>query len=134
MAHPTWTFEDVHNYHKIYNGWIGIGYNWWVAFDGTIYEGRGFNHGAGIGGHNSHILSIGFQGDYENVNKEMPKAQYEAGVWLIQYLMDLIPSIKNVDGHKRWNSTACPRTIFSIIKYGRRWHEAVKKGSEEKEI
>lgn len=113
MAHPTWDIYEVDNAHKK-NGWIGIGYNWWVAFDGTIYEGRGFNKGAGVGGHNSHILSIGFQGDYERVNKEMPKAQYNAGVELIRWLRKQVPSIKEIDGHKHWNSTACPRKIFSI--------------------
>ena len=116
MAHPTWTFEEVHRFHTYTNNWIGIGYNWWIAFDGTIYMGRGFNKGAGVGGHNSHILSIGFQGDYENVNKEMPKAQYEAGVWLIRYLRNLVPSIKTVAGHKKWNATACPGKYFPLQK------------------
>ncbi|WP_185819589.1 hypothetical protein [Salibacterium salarium] len=27
-------------------GWNGIGYNFWISFDGKIYEGRGLNQGA----------------------------------------------------------------------------------------
>lgn len=120
MAHPTWTFEDVHRYHRDVNKWIGIGYNWWIGFDGTIYEGRGFNKGAGVANNNSHILSIGFQGDYERVNKEMPKAQYEAGVELIRWLREQVPTIKTIDGHKHWNNTSCPRKILSVKTNDRR--------------
>jgi hypothetical protein len=107
MAHPTWTFEEVHNYHLKVNGWIGIGYNWWVGFDGKIYEGRGFNQGAGVGGENHHILSIGFQGDFET--QTMSKEQYKAGVEIIKYICELVPSIKIIEGHKHWGNTACPR-------------------------
>lgn len=131
MAHPTWNFYDVDRAHKN-NGWIGIGYNWWIAFDGTIYEGRGFNKGAGVLNHNSHILSIGFQGDYERVNKEMPKAQYDAGVQLIRWLRQQVPSIKTIDGHKHWNNTACPGKYFPLkqmIEDG--WKDEVEETEEE---
>ena len=120
MAHPTWKFEDIHNYHQKTNGWIGIGYNWWVAKDGTIYQGRGFNKGAGVGGHNSHLISIGFQGDYQKEEK-MPKEQYEAGVELIKWLCSILPNVTTIDGHKHWNKTSCPRNIFSIKGYDRRF-------------
>ena len=32
--------ETIHNYHKITNGWAGIGYHFYVRKDGKIYEGR----------------------------------------------------------------------------------------------
>ena len=44
----------------INKGWRAIGYNYWVAVDGTIYEGRGLNLGAGVDNQNGHIISIGF--------------------------------------------------------------------------
>ena len=115
MAHPTWDFLDVHRAHQN-QGWAGIGYNWWVAYDGTIYKGRGFNKGAGVGGHNSHIISIGFQGDYHNYKKEMPKEQYEAGVKLIRWLKPQLPNLKRIDGHKYWNATACPGQYFPLTR------------------
>ena len=36
-AHPTWNVMDVHNYHQRSNNWIGIGYNFFIQKDGTIY-------------------------------------------------------------------------------------------------
>ena len=115
MASKSWNFYDVHNYHKNVNGWNGIGYNFWIGYDGKIYEGRGFNVGAGVGGHNSHVLSIGFQGDYEN-QKEMPKEQFEAGVELIRWLRTQLPNLKIINGHKYWNKTACPGKYFPLDK------------------
>lgn len=129
MAHPTWNFLDVHRAHQN-KGWIGIGYNWWVAYDGTIYEGRGFNKGAGVGGHNSHIISIGFQGDY-STKKEMPKEQYEAGIKLIRWLRTQLPNLKKIDGHKYWNNTLCPGQYFPLkqmIEAG--WEDEEKEEQE----
>ena len=65
MAHPTADVKTVESWH-INQGWRAFGYNFWVAFDGTVYEGRGFNMGAGVENQNDRIISIGFQGDYEN--------------------------------------------------------------------
>ncbi len=46
----------------------------------------------------------------------MPKEQFEAGVWLIRYLKEKIPSIKKVAGHCRWNATSCPGRHFPLKK------------------
>lgn len=115
MAHPTWTLEDVHRAH-LARGWAGCGYNYWVAKDGTIYEARGLHVGAGISGHNSHLIHIGFQGDYERVDKEMPDAQFNAGVWLIQYLRQRVPTVRVVNGHRHWAATACPGRYFPLAE------------------
>ena len=32
----------------INKGWVAIGYNYWIGFDGKVYEGRGLNKGAGV--------------------------------------------------------------------------------------
>ena len=53
MAHPTADVKTVEDWH-INQGWRAFGYNFWVAFDGTIYEGRGFNMGAGVENQNEH--------------------------------------------------------------------------------
>jgi len=115
MAHPTADIYEVDRWHKA-NGWAGFGYGFFIAKDGTIYEGRGFNQNAAVADHNGHIISIGFQGDYENVDKEMPPAQYKAGVELIKWIMGQIPSIKIVHGHKYWNNTDCPGKYFPLTE------------------
>jgi major intracellular serine protease len=116
MAHPTADIPTIHQWHlQRDNGtWAGFGYNYWIDFEGNIYEGRGLNIGAGVAGKNSTVISIGFQGDYERVNKTMPDKQFEAGVWLINYLKNKIPSIKQVEGHKYWGGTVCPGRWFPL--------------------
>ena len=114
MAHETWDVKDIEKYHVFENGWDAIGYNYWIAFDGTIYEGRGLNIGAGVLFHNSHVLSIGLQGDFE---KQMPTdEQYKSARELVSYLKNKVPSIKTIGCHKDWNATACPGKNFDIKK------------------
>ncbi|GAW28854.1 peptidoglycan recognition family protein [Carboxydocella sp. ULO1] len=115
MANPKWGFWDVHRAHQA-RGWNGIGYNYWIGFDGTIYQGRGFNVGAGVLGHNEQLISIGFQGDYEHTQTIMPDAQFNAGVWLIGWLKQQIPTIRIVHGHKYWAQTACPGQHFPLVE------------------
>jgi N-acetylmuramoyl-L-alanine amidase len=116
MDHPTWGFEDVHEFHRDKRGWLGIGYNYWIAFDGTVYEGRGMNQGAHVKGHNDTLLGIGFQGDYEGVNKLMPDAQFNAAVGLIKWLKEQIPSARVLHGHSHWQPTACPGKYFPLVE------------------
>jgi N-acetylmuramoyl-L-alanine amidase len=118
MAHPTADIREVERWHLANDGgtWRGFGYNYWISKNGEIYEGRGLNVGAGVAGENGHIISIGFQGDYEKVDREMPVLQYNAGVWLTKKLMKDIPIIKVIHGHKYWNKTACPGKYFPLAE------------------
>ena len=102
--------ERVH----INQGWRAIGYNFWVGFDGTVYEGRGFNLGAGVEGHNGHIISIGFQGDYHSKDRKMPDEQFNSGVDIIKYVVAKVPTAKIIGGHKAFNATACPGRYFPL--------------------
>ena len=72
MAHKTADIYDVHNYHRsrTYTNsagktsyWSGIGYNYFITFDGIIYEARGLNVGAHTLNYNNRSIGIGFQGD-----------------------------------------------------------------------
>lgn len=115
MAHKTWSLQDVHNFHRNGNGWAGIGYNWWIAKDGTIYEGRGFNVGAHVGGHNSTTVGIGYQGDFTSQN--MTDAQLKSGAALNAWLMTQFPNVKSTSdiiGHNDLASTACPGKNFRM--------------------
>ena len=117
-AHPTADVKTVEKWHIIDKGWSAIGYNYWVGFDGTAYEGRGQNVSASVYGHNSHIVSVCFQGDYENVNKTMPDTQFNAGVEMIKMLKEKYPGAKVV-GHKYFGGSVCPGRYFPLDEMAR---------------
>ena len=113
MAHPTADVKTVEGWH-INQGWRALGYNFWVAFDGTVYEGRGFKLGAGVTNQNGHIISIGFQGDYHSKDVKMPDAQFNAGVDIIKYVLEKVPTVKKIGGHGEFMATACPGQYFPL--------------------
>ena len=115
MAHPTADFKTVEGWH-LDQGWRAFGYNFWIDFNGNVYVGRGQNKGAGVANKNSKLLSVGFQGDYEEVNKNMPYAQYKAGVELIKWISQRVPSITQVGGHGDFGATLCPGKYFPLAK------------------
>src|SRR5690625_2921516 len=115
MAHETWDIYDVHNYHKGGNGWSGVGYNWWISFDGKIYEGRGWNQGAHASGYNTTSLGIGYQGDF--TKQKMPDAQLQAGIELNNWLMAELGLSKNaIVGHRDVGNTTCPGPNFRMTE------------------
>lgn len=120
MANATWNVKDVEAYHVNINGWNAIGYNYWIAFDGTVYEGRGLNTGAHVTGFNSSTIGIGFQGNFQSGTKValsvMSDAQFNAGIELISYLKSKIPTITKVGGHRDFASSACPGNTFPIAE------------------
>lgn len=125
MAHPTADVKTVEGWH-INQGWRAIGYNFWVGFDGTVYEGRGFKLGAGVENENGHIISIGFQGDYHSKDVKMPDAQFNAGVDIIKYVMEKVPTAKNLGGHKNFGATSCPGQYFPLAEF-----KSLKKRGED---
>lgn len=122
VAHPTWGVAEIHDYHgrpvtQGGRGWKGHAYGYEVDKNGDIWETRGYEYeGGGITGssNNKKILSIVFQGDYDDKDKVMPEAQFNGGVWLLKWLKNVLPNIKNIDGHKKWEKTACPGRYFPL--------------------
>ena len=97
--------ETVHGWHKG-NGWIGIGYHFYVRKDGSVYRGRPENWvGAHTVGHNSTKLGICAEGNFET--ETMSEAQKNAIIELLAYLFGKYGNLK-VYKHKDLNSTACP--------------------------
>ena len=106
--------EKIHSWH-LARGWVGIGYNFYIRKDGTIYEGRGWDKvGAHCSGHNSTSLGICFEGDYEATDTKMPEAQYNAGIGLIADALAKYPTITEICGHKKYIATACPGKYFPL--------------------
>lgn len=122
MAHKTADIYDVHNYHRsrTYTNsagktsyWSGIGYNYFITFDGTIYEARGLNVGAHTLNYNNRSIGIGFQGDFQQ--QQMPDAQLKAGAALCKKLMqDHSLTERDIKLHKDLSATVCPGKNFRI--------------------
>lgn len=108
----SFTPEQIHAEH-LRKKWRGIGYNYYVRRDGTIYHGREEN---AAGGHtlNYNEVSIGicFEGNFET--EVMPDAQLNSGRKLIEYLKPKYPDSKVVR-HKDLNATACPGKNFPFV-------------------
>lgn len=112
-AHPSWTIQDIHNYHRGSLKWSGIGYNYFITRGGRIQEGRGRNQGAHVSGHNHNTLGICFQGNFET--QQMTDDQVKSGAHLIvKLLRDEGLSITDVIGHRDLAKTACPGRNFRI--------------------
>lgn len=105
----TATVQQIHQWH-LNNGWAGIGYNYYVRKDGSIYKGRGSEAvGAHCQGYNSVSIGICAEGNY--MTETMPAAQENAIVALCKELLTVYPNVKIV-GHKDLYPTACPGTKY----------------------
>jgi len=113
-AHPSWDINDIHKYHRDSKGWSGIGYNYFVTFDGRIQEGRGRNQGAHtLGGWNTKSLGVSFQGDFSK--QLMTDEQVDSGAELIASLIrNEGLGINDVVGHGDLWNTACPGKNFRM--------------------
>jgi len=110
--------EAIHNYHKNTNKWAGIGYNFYIRLDGSIWEGRGWDkvgaHAGASSGYNGKTIGICFEGNYSEL-PTMPAAQFNAGVWLIKEAFKKYGRIA-VWGHREVYATACPGRNFPLDK------------------
>lgn len=104
------TAMQTHLYHRDTKGWIGIGYNFFVAKDGGIYAGRPIDTtGAHCAGYNNMSVGICFAGNFEQ--EQMSEAQKKAGRKLVKYVKSFYPSVA-VKRHKDLGATACPGKYF----------------------
>lgn len=104
------TVQSLHCEH-VANGWVGIGYHFYVRKDGSIYRGRPLNAvGAHCVGRNATSVGVCFEGNYQ-AEKTMPKAQSESGKQLISYLKGIFPYAEIIK-HKDCITTLCPGKYF----------------------
>lgn len=71
VANPPYSavVQAIWQLHVFTNGWCDIGYNWLIAPDGTVFEGRaGGNNviGAHFSGNNSGTMGVCFLGNFQN--------------------------------------------------------------------
>lgn len=124
MAHKTAGIYDVHHWHKnkTYTNsagkasyWSGIGYNYFITFDGIIYEARGLHVGAHTSGYNNRSIGIGFQGDFQQ--QQMSDAQLKAGAALCAKLLkDYSLAPQDIKKHNDLAATGCPGKNFRFAE------------------
>ena len=114
--------EDINQWH-LERGWAGIGYNYYVRKDGTIWRGRPeWSIGAHAKGHNDKSIGICCEGAY--MSEHMPAAQLAALKDLIRDIMSRYGKLKLLR-HKDVNETDCPGVNFP-------WAEVQKYAEPEK--
>lgn len=105
--------RDVDNWHKG-NGWIGIGYHFFVRKDGTIYRGRPlWALGAHVGGSNHNSIGICAEGDY-STEKTMPFEQKLAIAELLNELKTYHYPLAKIVGHGELGASECPGKYYPL--------------------
>ena len=103
------TAQQIHSWH-LANGWVGIGYHFFVRKDVSVYRGRPEDTvGAHAGNNNYDSIGICFEGNFDR--EEMPAAQKQAGMELVAYLKQKY-GISTVQRHSDVNATGCPGAHF----------------------
>lgn len=110
-ARSEWSPEEINEYHKS-KGWKGIGYNYYIRKDGSIYSGRPENaEGAHTKGENNSSIGICLEGNFED--EFLTKGQLESLSKLSLYI-SLKYDIYEIIGHKDVYSTLCPGKNFPL--------------------
>jgi len=127
--------ETIHRYHQQGRGWIGIGYNFYVRKDGSIYRGRPEDVvGAHTTGYNDKSIGICAEGNFEV--EAMPDVQKQAIIELLRELKQRYPNVQ-IKRHKDFANTACPGRNYPfndiiegvekmVLKVGSRGEEVKK--------
>lgn len=107
----TETVETIHAYHRDHNSWLGIGYNWLIAADGTIHLGRPDGTiGAHCTGINSDYAGVALSGNFMKAEPTDSQLDSCAKLWAWlseRYGWDLDPgTLTGHRDHQRGNS--CP--------------------------
>lgn len=101
--------QAIHRWH-LANGWLGIGYHYYVRKNGEIFRGR---PESAVGAHaadmNSCSIGICFEGNFEN--EGMGQVQFDAGKELIADILSRYGEL-TVSRHCDHNATACPGANF----------------------
>ena len=104
--------EAVHRYHKNNLGWSGIGYNYYVRKDGTVWEGRGLDK---VGAHagasfNNRSVGICAEGNFETETM----LRTETGAHRTRGFCSAKISCCVIKGHREVAATACPEDFIRI--------------------
>ena len=103
------TVWDINAWH-LSNGWVGIGYHYYIRKDGSIYRGRPeWAVGAHATGHNDRSIGICCEGAY--MTETMPAAQLASLKALLRDIMGRYGTMP-LRRHRDVNATSCPGDNF----------------------
>ncbi len=118
---PEASIRAIYYYHAVTRGWGDIGYNYIVAPDGQVFEGRAGGDGVVAGhaqGYNTGSVGIALLGNYEETPVPAPLMKSLEGlIYQKAELWNIDPDaagkfrgsvIDNILGHSDVGSTACP--------------------------
>lgn len=129
LNNPAAAVRAIYQYHTITRGWGDIGYNYIIAPDGTIFEGRYGGKGvvgAHAAGYNIGSVGIALLGNYQDA--DIPAPMMESLTGLVYRLAE--ENNIDVDGKKRFrgkmlnnllahrdvSATACPGEVsYALI-------------------
>jgi len=102
--------EDIHKWHQN-KGWAGIGYHYFIAKDGEVYEGRPRETvGAHTRGQNQESIGICFEGNFDI--EELSKQQEVSAVKLLTGLSLAYSSAKLRRHSDFIHTKSCPGKKF----------------------
>ena len=101
------TVEEIHNYHKNKLKWAGIGYHFFIDFEGHVHQGRPIEYvGSHCAGNNTSSIGICLEGDFR---KDKPtNEQIQACKELIKYICKTLGKSLRVLNHRDLYRTLCP--------------------------
>ncbi|ELC8385962.1 N-acetylmuramoyl-L-alanine amidase [Clostridium perfringens] len=112
--HPNCSVYDIDRWHKG-NRWSGIGYNYFIRKEGSVWAGRPENAiGAHTIGQNSSSIGICLEGAF--MREKPTRAQLNS---LYELIADIRARRGNlpVYGHKDFNNTDCPGINFPLEQF-----------------
>ncbi|WP_459500100.1 peptidoglycan recognition protein family protein [Bacillus sp. C1] len=116
-AEDGWDVYQTHEFHQKVRGWSGIGYNYFIEEDGTVFEGRGLYVGAHAKGYNSETIGICITGNFDEYDPTL--AQMNSVHSLCRKYMEQFSICEgDVLGHRELEGVTktCPGTRFSMIE------------------
>ena len=104
------TVRSIQSFHQgPQRGWADIGYNWLVAPDGTVFEGRGWGmQGAHARGHNASSIGVAYIGDGRQPVSDAAKF---AILRVAAEADRRFGGLRRV-GHRDVGATACPGDVL----------------------
>lgn len=100
---------DINRMHAN-NGWGGVGYNYYIRTDGTIYKGRDLAYsGAHCIGKNDTAIGICLEGNFDN---HEPSNEQMGALIVLSLNLSQQYDITKISPHREYNSTNCPGKYF----------------------
>lgn len=132
VLHQRAGWGDVASIHGLHLGfgYAGIGYNFYVRYDGSVYAGRPIDvQGAHAENNNWQSVGICAEGYYclpptgsairsDQINRTMPEVQKNSLVELVAYCRKAYPDARIVR-HSDLNTTSCPGEFYPFNEIAR---------------